>query len=474
MAPGGGAVAAVRRQASPRSFAGRFALALVLTVAIVVAGIGAVYSYAARKVEKVPTVAIDPAVLSEGGNYLLVGSDSRSFVADEADADRFGSAGAQGGQRSDTIMVAHVDGRKGTGFLVSFPRDLWVDIPGMGEAKINAAFNGGPQRLIETIEKNFDIPISHYLEVDFAGFRSIVDTIGTVPVWFPTPARDQYSGLDIPEAGCHRLDGEQALSYVRSRYYESFENGKWRTDPLSDLSRIERQQAFLRTLMLEVTATAERKPWDAPDVLDAMLANVQRDPELGLGAFRALAYGFRSPGGGIETMTIPATPRQISGQAALVVDDEAAAPILARLRGAGDTDERAAPGDVRVAVRNGSGRTGVAATTAGALRAAGFVVAGEPGNADRSDYATTEIRYASGSEAKARAVQAALGGAGRLVVTDAPADADVVLVLGRDGATVGAPSATVPSDTAPSDTAPSDTAGDAAPEPAAPSPGGPC
>ena len=148
------------------------------------------------------------------------------------------------------MMVVHIDPGKRTGVLVSFPRDLWVPIPGHGTNKINAAFAfGGPQLAIETIKQDFDIPISHYLEVDFAGFRDIVNAIGSVPIYFPTPARDHNTGLIIPHApDATTSTATQALAYVRSRYYEYTQNGQWQYDPTSDLGRIERQQYFIRSL----------------------------------------------------------------------------------------------------------------------------------------------------------------------------------------------------------------------------------
>src|SRR5207247_8677250 len=130
----------------------------------------------------------------------------------------------------------------GTGRLCRWRRARVERIPGIGHAKINAAFNAGPQRVIETIENDFDIPISHYLEVDFAGFRKMVNAIGTIPIYFSAPARDTKSGLAVNQAGCQHLTGDQALAYVRSRYYESLVNGKGTPDPSSDLGRIRRQQ----------------------------------------------------------------------------------------------------------------------------------------------------------------------------------------------------------------------------------------
>ncbi len=442
---------------SPQAFLHRLITAFVVAVVLTAALIVGAYAEAARRVSKVARVAIDTSVLQAGGNYLLIGSDSRAFVNGPQDAQHFGSAQQQTGQRSDTIMVAHVDDRTGTALLVSFPRDLWVAIPGIGHAKINAAFNAGPQRVIETIENDFDIPISHYLEVDFAGFRKMVNAIGTIPIYFPAPARDTKSGLSVDRAGCQHLDGDQALAYVRSRYYESLVNGRWKSDPTSDLGRIRRQQYFLRTLAQQTLHAAAASPWNASALLDSMLTSLQRDPSLGLSSLRALAYAFHRAGG-VETQTLPVNRQFINGQDALVIDTAKAAPLLTRLRGIGNpagaqsTTASVDPGSVHVSVENGSGRTGLGARADDALGALGFSVVGTATNADRSDYAVTEVRYAAGAATKARFLLSELGGAGKVLALNrgAPSGADIVLVLGRDykGLTRVAPStATSPAST---------------------------
>lgn len=431
---------------SARAFFHRLITAFVIAVVVTVVAIAGAYAQAARKVSDVAQVPIDASVLQHGGNFLLIGSDSRAFVKSSGDAQAFGSAQQQTGQRSDTIMVAHLE-RNGHALLVSFPRDLWVSIPGMGNAKINAAFNAGPQRMIETIENDFDVPISHYLEVDFAGFRDIVNTLGTIPIYFPTPARDQKTGLNIGTAGCVQLNGDQALAYVRSRYYESFVDGQWRTDPTSDLGRIQRQQYFLRTLASQTLHAATSRPWKASSLLDTMLKAVQRDPKLGLGPLRALAYAFHNPGG-VETRTLPVTQLFVDGQSALQLDAAKAAPLLARLRGIGDSSGSGKgsvdPGSVRVVVENGSGVAGAGARAADALGGFGFSVLGSATNADRQDYPVTEVRYVSGASDKAKAVLGYLGGVGEITALDgqAPAGADVVLVIGRDFKGLSKPSST--------------------------------
>lgn len=436
---------------SPRLFLRRFFIALLVAVIITSVAIAAAYAQAEKKVASVAEADIDPAVLQKGGNFLLIGSDSRAFVDNAQEAEEFGDRETQTGQRSDTMMVAHVDPGSGTAYLVSFPRDLWVEIPGMGGSKINAAFNAGPQRVIETIESQFDVPISHYLEVDFSGFHKIVDALGTVPIFFPYPARDKVTGLAIPTAGCHQLDGAQALAFVRSRFFEQQINGEWQTDPLSDLGRITRQQYFLRTLASQTLREATNKPWKASSLADTVLENLSRDPKLGFSELRGLAYAFRQPGG-VQTVTLPTKRQFIQGQDALVLDEAKAAPVLARLRGAGDAVGKSAvpagiePQDVRIAVRNGSGRNGLGATVVESLQELEFAVLPPAANADRSDYVTTEVRYAPGAQAKGQYVLAALGGIGKLVeLADGQSEgADVVLVLGQDYQSISRPNATPP------------------------------
>jgi LCP family protein required for cell wall assembly len=431
-----------------RAFLGRFAIALVLVIVLTSSAIAEAYHIAANKVNKVATIHIDPAVLEPGNNYLFIGSDTRAVMHTKLEESQFGTTADVGsGQRSDTIMVVHINPHSGQATLVSFPRDLWVAIPSMGSAKINAAFNAGPQRVIETIEQDFNVPISHYLEINFLGFRNLVNTLGTIPIYFNTPARDAKTGLMIKTAGCKHLNGDQALAYVRSRYYERLINGQWETDPTSDLGRIQRQQYFLRTLATQAVHKAEHAPWHALSILDKMLASLSRDQRMGLNSLRAVAYAFSGDAGPLVTMTLPTNRQFEQGQDALVLDDAKAAPILARLRGADDNKKSSpatshvAPSSVKVTVLNGSGRSGVASTALAALKRQGFVPASAATNADNSNYSVTEVRYAPGAQNKAQLVLSRLGGAGKLVaLSSAAGNADVVVVLGADFSAVHAPS----------------------------------
>ncbi len=232
-------------------------------------------------------------------------------------------------------MVAHIDAKSGTAFLVSFPRDLWVAIPGLGHAKINAAFNAGPQRVIETIESDFDVPISHYLEVDFQGFRKMVNAIGTIPIYFPTPARDIKTGLAINKAGCQQLNGDagarvRAVALLRVARQREVAAGP-------DLRPRSHQPPAVLPAHARAADARTRRPRSrgrraACSTRCCRTSNATRSWACRRCA--ALAYAFHRPGG-VETVTLPVNRQFFDGQDALALDDAKAAPILARLRGIG-------------------------------------------------------------------------------------------------------------------------------------------
>lgn len=145
--------------------------------------------------------------------------------------------------RADTIMLLYQP-RRGRPVLVSLPRDSYVPIPGFGQGKLNAAYAyGGPALLNQTVELVTGVQLDGYLEIGFDGFANLVDAVGGIEVCPEMALQDPYSGLDIP-AGCSKLEGHQALAYVRMRY----------ADPRGDIGRIERQ----REVIGKVVAKAAR------------------------------------------------------------------------------------------------------------------------------------------------------------------------------------------------------------------------
>jgi LCP family protein required for cell wall assembly len=461
-----------RLDPSLRAFLSRFLVALMICVLLAAGGVAGAYWFANDKWDAVanadiPDDAFAHTVKGKPANFLIIGSDTRAFVKNSTDAEHFGTESEEGGQRSDTIMVAHIDPDTNRGMLVSFPRDLKVNVPGRGYTRINSAFNDGPAKVIQTLKDNFNIPIHHYLEVDFAGFRELVDAVGGVPIYFTTPARDKFTGLRILLPGCYTLNGGNALAYVRSRHYEFKESSTddWHEDPYSDLGRIARQQYFIRSLAEVAINTAAKHPLKANNILNKAFASLTKDRNLGLSDVKGLAATLRETDPAVVQMiTLPNKP---SGDGAtLVTDDAKAAPVLAELRSFGANPATSStlpknvkPGDVTVKVLNGSGVSGAAAGTLDALGQAGFQRVDPPADADRTDYATTEVRYAPGAKDKALLVAAYLGGAGKLVAGGNVVGSDVTIVLGRDFTQVTPPTTaaatTAPSTAATTTTSPS-------------------
>ena len=200
--------------------------------------------------------------LAEPGarNILITGADNNACLdPDSRFAPAFGDRGEGFGERSDTVMMWRVNPATSQVAILSFPRDLWLNIDGRSSKnRINTAYDrDDPQRLINTIRDNFGIETDHFIQVDFCAFKELVDAVGGVAVPFDTPVRDGATGLAVPEAGCFTFDGEHALAYVRSRKIE-FQNaeGIWERDPTSDLGRISRQQDFIRRVAEELLANA--------------------------------------------------------------------------------------------------------------------------------------------------------------------------------------------------------------------------
>jgi LCP family protein required for cell wall assembly len=470
--PGTSAVAGTMTCSMTRSFPrvllGRFALALAVAFPLVVGGVVGVNVFIDRKIDEIPRVKVKTAQNTDPGkpaNFLLIGSDTRAQVQTPEERAAFGDPSQEGGQRSDTLMVIHVDPEQKTGYLVSFPRDLVVNVPGIGQSKINAAFNAGPQRVVDTLQQNFNIPIHHYLEVDFQSFKGIVDAMGGVPVYIDAPERDEHSGFEFfPFAfrpGCYVLDGSNALNYVRSRGLEKLIDDRWQADPRGDLGRIDRQQQFMKRLATEAFRKSVNSPRTALDIADETIPKLKADEGLGTGDIKKLINSFRrvdpNDPNSLEMVTFPTAPGPPSSRLGSILQakEPDADAVLARLRQFGPAPEvqnGPKPSEVRVRVLNASGQNGIASTTGTALEQQGFVSVGV-GNQSRVN--ATEVHYRPGSLDKARVVQSYLGGVGKLVEDRSVVEADVALVLGSDFKAVAAPaSAAAPDTAAPATTTP--------------------
>lgn len=377
-------------------------------------------------------LALSAPETGEPRNWLLVGTDTREGISpDDPNAAVFlGEEVA--GKRTDTMMLARVDPRAGRIDLMSIPRDLWVPIPPDGEkGRINSAFNGedGQQRLIDTIEGYFGLDVHHYAEVNFIGFRDLVNAVDGVPIWFDAPMRDPGSGLNIERAGCHVLDGFGALAFARGRQLEYFEDGRWRSDGTGDLGRMSRQQYFLRRVV-----DRTRSKMNVADlttinrVLDVAGQNLVIDRSVGPMDLLSLGRNFASlQGDQIVGHALPVTSRTTSaGASVLDLQVAEAQPILDIFRGV--VPDPVPASSVSVVVFNGSGVQGQAREVSDQLAAAGFAV-GSPQTAP-TPLTATEIRFQPGLLAQADRLARQL--VTRPALIEDPDVSDVALVTGTD------------------------------------------
>lgn len=225
-----------------------------------------------------------------GTNWLLVGSDARDDLTEEQKQDL--STGDAGGRRTDTIMLLHIPDGSGKSTLVSVPRDSYVDIPGNGKNKINAAFAfGGPSLLVQTLEGATGIHVDHYMEIGFGGFAGIVDAVGGVDMCIEEPMKDPLAGLDL-QPGCQELDGAQALGFVRSRAFAT-----------ADLQRVENQRKFLAALTEKATSFGTlANPFRAFPLLFAGTDSISVNSDDHLHHLAGMAFAM---GGGVDTVTVP-------------------------------------------------------------------------------------------------------------------------------------------------------------------------
>ena len=402
--------------------------------------VGSSYFYFRHQLSRLTRLDIPGLVEDDKGsvmNVLLVGSDSReNTTGDIADATGKGNDGTTG-QRSDTIMVLHIDPNSGRAAILSIPRDLFVPIPGTGgRDKVNASFSsGGPQLLIRTIKEALGIEINHYVEVDFTGVERIVNAIGGIKVYADAPARDEMTGLDIPQVGCNELDGYQALAYVRSRYYETWERGRWVSGTNSDIDRIGRQQDFIRRMMKKAISSGLSNPLTLNRLIGIGVDNVRVDQAMSTKDITTVARRFRSiDPDTVDMLTLPTSDGYIGGAAVQLLDAAQAQQYIDRLNGIAPPPPAAPailPSSIAVQVLNGNGGDASATVAAAALAQAGFHVA-STGNALSFDYARTIVQYAPGQQAKAAVVSTTLAAGAKVEEDRTLVGADVTVVLGLD------------------------------------------
>ncbi|RBY91753.1 LytR family transcriptional regulator [Blastococcus sp. TBT05-19] len=383
-------------------------------------------------------------------NLLLVGNDSRSSLSEEQLAQL--NAGTDSGVNTDTMILVHVPADGSRASFVSFPRDSYVDIPGYGKDKLNAAYAygyaevdeeaaenakqaSGAQLLVRTISQLTGLKIDHYAEVDLLGFFNLSSVVGGVEVNLCQAVDDSFYSGAVFAAGPQTISGAEALKFVRQRHEL----------PRGDFDRIIRQQVFIAGVLRKMLSDEVLLDLGKQrELVQAAAESLTVDKNLDL---LQLAEQMQSvTAGSIEFQTIPyvGTDRDAQNRSIIRLEDEDTlhdffADLSATPEPAAPATTEApatvAPAQVPVDIFNGSGTSGLAAKASAALSAAGFPV-GSTGNAASMDFAQTEIRYVAGDEDLANTVAAAIPGA-VLKESQDPSSGTVQVILGSDFNGVG-------------------------------------
>ncbi|WP_236266088.1 LCP family protein [Actinomyces sp. zg328] len=254
-----------------------------------------------------------------GETWLIVGSDARGDggIADDGTE----------GSRADSIMLLHRN--NGQSSLTTLPRDTYVEIPGHGGDKINAAYAyGGPELLVQTVERLSGLTIDHYMEVGMAGVKETVDAVDGIDACLDYDVDDRDSGLvwDTSKGTCQHIDGEKALAYSRMR----------KSDPTGDIGRGLRQRAVISAVVDRAVSAKTLISWPRQDKLvDAGTKALTADKDTGLTDIGKMVLGFReaSSQGLAGAPPIDSLDYEPGGiGAAVLLKDETAPDFFSKLR----------------------------------------------------------------------------------------------------------------------------------------------
>lgn len=361
-----------------------------------------------------------------GMNVLLVGTDGRDKIT-PAEKKKYHLGGAPC-HCTDTVMLVHVSADRSRVSVVSLPRDSYAVVPARTDpatrkrfsahpVRLNAAYaQGGPQLTVQTVENMTGVQINHYLEVDFTSFMKTVDVLGGVDICTARPLKDSYTGLDLP-VGTSKLNGGQALQYVRSRHL----------DAASDLGRMQRQQRFMASLISKATSSGVLlNPVKFRDVASTVFSAVRADKGFGPDEMLSLGQamrGFTPASSEFTSVPLGQMNYQVKGIGSTVKWDPAKAgklfrairedvPIAEhRLSATQAAKVDVPPNQIRVQVANGTSTTGLAARADKGLRATGFLSAVAPdvlGRPVATNTARTVIEYDPRWDRSVRSLAAAL------------------------------------------------------------------
>lgn len=366
-------------------------------------------SVAVQETVKHARKKLQPPLPGEAVNILLIGSDTRP--------DDPG--------RADTLLLVRLDPDTKSITMLSFPRDLYVELPGRGYDKINAAYPyGGAALCVETVGQLTGLPIHHFMDVDFGGFWHVVNILGGV--YYPVdrryynPESSSWKSIDI-EPGYQLLKGHDALDFVRYRH-----------DGRGDFTRMQRQQTFLKELQRQ--SGRWNKDWKkVAKLLTAVTGQVTSDLDSldSLLPLASLALTLNTSN--VHMVHLEGSEQMMGDVSYVVASDyevqaavtEFSNPTQAPVSGGGKVLPKKA---YRVRVFNGSGVPGIAAATSQQLRALGYNAKGV-GNAESFDYTTTVVYAPKGMRATAQQFTRLLAPADLQLLPRAPGVVDGVTVV---------------------------------------------
>ena len=286
-------------------------------------------------------------------NILVAGVDQRTGLTHHQEV--MLHVGDDVSTNSDTLMLVHVSADRSRVEVISIPRDSWVDIPGHGMSKINAAYGlGGPKLMVQTVENVTGLTINDYVEVNFLGFVKVIDALGGVNICLTQPVDDSYSGLQL-SAGEHHVDGITALAYARDRH--SF--------AASDLARIQDQQKLLSSALTSaIHSGLLANPVKLSSFISAAVSALTVDKNLNVSALADQMRGISTQD--VRFLTVPVANSNYvtpDGEDAVQLDQQAAGALFEKLRN--DQDVAPATPTAKASAKGGT-PAGSAGSAAGA------------------------------------------------------------------------------------------------------------
>jgi LCP family protein required for cell wall assembly len=448
----------------------------LLALVIVIAGVGfGYYSYRAGQIHH---ITVHNEVAAKGGveNILLIGSTSRCAASSIPVYSEQCASGVTG-VNSDVVLVAHLDTRTGKLSLLSIPRDDFVPgarsgsalcgttsplTPGTCADKIDSALVEGPDQLIAAVERDFGIPINHFIDLNFATFTDVVNALHGMKMDFPDRLFDASSGLNITQVGCQTLSGPQALALVRSRHVYYFTTGQTPNDAAiqgandsgvyytsdsggtydgsGDLGRIVRVHLFLTALAEQVAARGLGNPITDNDLVGAIAPNLTVDQGLSPLDLLHLGLDFRNLNIGatpeltLPTVTYGETYYYDGGNYGDVIFPDAPADqkVIDQFLGIGPPGAYLAPSTISVSVLDGTGSPATTGTVAASLSALGYRIVPTAVTDEVGSVAETTVLYGPGHLVEAQKVLSSLSGMAVLGEGVPPGGADVAVIAGTD------------------------------------------